>query len=98
MAAHATAGGLTLGRRRHRSTPAARPANRLAVEAEPFEWAGAKRVVLIPLDDSWLEVRGSAWQEDVAFADPATAGYAFAAVVASVDTANRFRPGRSRWT
>jgi hypothetical protein len=59
--------------------------NWLAVEAKPYGWGGAERVVLIPHDGSWLVVRGSAFKEDVAFAEEPAPGDAFAAVVDSID-------------
>jgi hypothetical protein len=59
--------------------------NWLAVEAMPFGWGGDERVVLIPLDGSWLIVRGSAFQPDVAFAETPEDGDAFAAVLDSID-------------
>jgi hypothetical protein len=62
--------------------------NWLAVEAKPFEWGGAERVVLIPRDDSWLVVRGSAFQEDAAFDESRAKDDAFAAVLDSVDLAD----------
>lgn len=64
---------------------AATTTNWLAVEAMPFGWGGDERVVLIPLDNSWLIVRGSAFQPDVAFAETPEDGDAFAAVLDSVD-------------
>jgi hypothetical protein len=63
------------------------PTNWLAVEAKPFEWGGAERVVLIPRNGSWLVVRGSAFQEDAAFDGSPAPGDAFAAVLDSVDLA-----------
>lgn len=59
--------------------------NWLAVESTPFGWGGEERVVLVPLDGSWLVVRGSAFQTDVAFAEDPADGDAFAAVLDSVD-------------
>lgn len=59
--------------------------NWLAVQAKPYEWGGAERVVLIPLNGSWLVVRGSAFKEDIAFAPEPSPGDAFAAVLDSVD-------------
>jgi hypothetical protein len=57
----------------------------LAVEAMPFGWGGDERVVLVPLDGSWLVVRGSTSQPDVAFADDLPAGDGFRVVLESVD-------------
>jgi hypothetical protein len=61
------------------------PTNWLAVEGTPFEWGGDERVVLIPLDGSWLVVRGSAFQTDAAFADEPAADDPFDVVLQSVD-------------
>jgi hypothetical protein len=63
--------------------------NWLAVDAKPFEWGsgGTERVVLIPLDGSWLVVRGSSFQEDTAFVEEPAPGDAFAAVLNSIDLA-----------
>ena len=59
--------------------------NWLAVQDKPYEWGGAERVVLIPLDKSWLVVRGSAFKEDIAFAQEPPPGDAFTTVLDSVD-------------
>jgi hypothetical protein len=63
--------------------------NWLAVETKPYEWGGGgtERVVLIPLDGSWLVVRGSSFQEDTAFVEDPAPGDAFAAVLDSIDLA-----------
>ena len=66
---------------------AAARTNWLALGTKPFAWSGAERVVLIPIDTSWLVVRGSAWQEDIAFSEAPAPGDAFAAVLASIDLA-----------
>ena len=57
----------------------------LAVEAMPFAWGGDERVVLVPLDGSWLVVRGSTFQPDVAFADDLPPGDGFSVMLESVD-------------
>jgi hypothetical protein len=62
--------------------------NWLAVEGTPFGWGGEERVVLVPLDGSWLVVRGSAFQTDVAFAEDPADGDAFAVVLDSIDIAD----------
>lgn len=59
--------------------------NWLAVEAQPFGWGGDERVVLVPLDGSWLVVRGSTFQPDVAFAEDLPPGDGFSVMLASVD-------------
>jgi hypothetical protein len=64
------------------------PTNWLVVEGTPFEWAGDERVVLIPLDDSWLVVRGSAFQPDVAFAEDLAPGDGLSVMLDSVDLAD----------
>jgi hypothetical protein len=64
---------------------AATTTNWLAVDDMPFGWGGDERVVLIPLEDSWLVVRGSTFQPDVAFAEAPENGDAFAAVLDSID-------------
>lgn len=59
--------------------------NWLAVEAQPFGWGGDERVVLVPLDGSWLVVRGSTFQPDVAFAEDLPPGDGFSVMLESVD-------------
>lgn len=61
------------------------PTNWLVVEGTPFEWGGDERVVLIPLDGSWLVLRGSAFQPDVAFAEDLPPGDGFSVMLESVD-------------
>lgn len=57
----------------------------LAVEAMPFGWGGDERVVLVPLDGSWLVVRGSTFQPEVSFADDLPPGDGFSVMLESVD-------------
>lgn len=57
----------------------------LAVEEMPFGWGGDERVVLVPLDGSWLVLRGSTFQPDVAFADDLPPGDGFSVLLESVD-------------
>lgn len=57
----------------------------LAVEAMPFGWGGDERVVLVPLDGSWLVVRGSTFQPDVSFADDLPPGDGFSVALESID-------------
>lgn len=57
----------------------------LAVEEMPFGWGGEERVVLVPLDGSWLVVRGGTFQPDVAFADDLPPGDGFSVMLESVD-------------
>lgn len=60
----------------------------LAVEGTPFGWGGAERVVLIPLDGSWLVLRGSTFDPDVSFAEGLPPGDGLSELLDSVDIAD----------
>ena len=57
----------------------------LAVEEMPFAWGADERVVLVPLEGSWLVVRGSTFQPDAAFAEDLPPGDGFSVMLESVD-------------
>ncbi|MGR0319617.1 hypothetical protein [Agromyces sp. ZXT2-3] len=61
--------------------------NWLAVEGTPFGWGGAERVVLIPLAESWLVVRGGTFDPDVSFAEDLPPGDALSVLLDSVSVA-----------
>lgn len=63
------------------------PTNWLVVQGTPSGWGGDERVVLVPLEGSWLVVRGSAFQPDVAFAEDLAPGDGFNVMLDSVDLA-----------
>lgn len=59
--------------------------NWLVAADTPFGWGGDERVVLIPLDGSWLVVRGSTFDPDVSFAEDLPPGDALSVLLDSVD-------------
>lgn len=59
--------------------------NWLVAADTPFGWGGDERVVLIPLDGSWLVVRGSIFDPDAVFADDLPPGDALSVLLDSVD-------------